>query len=343
MLFESNDIDNTQKQQQDTSFYGTNQTPIQIDLNSNNNDSNRSNESSNREIFNSSYESYQIERDLDKEYENNCFSCCHKGGKKTSRAFSFAKLFKSSKYTRLSFYKNHISFFVIIALYALVNVGLGILQFMLYESSNIAVRIARVGGILLDFNCSLIILLVLRRLITWMRNSVIGRNFLPLDDFIKFHKFIGVYILLLSIVHTLAHCVNLFWLSSEFLDGRIRRPHRNSSHILSAILNSTNDDEFMSNNTDSIPMSSSSGEINLRNKSLTHRFNSSWFNQTNRPHAPSYAELLFTTKSGIGWVGQAAMPTGWVLLVVLGIMLTFSLPFIRKKGHFQVGFLSFRC
>lgn len=52
----------------------------------------------------------------------------------------------------------------------------------------------------------------------------------------------------------------------------------------------------------------------------------------------SYAELLFTTKSGIGWVGAAAMPTGWALWAVLGVIEIFSLPCIRKKGYFQVLF-----
>ena len=49
-----------------------------------------------------------------------------------------------------------------------------------------------------------------------------------------------------------------------------------------------------------------------------------------------YAELLFLTKSKIGWVGEAAMPTGWITLLILIVMATFSMPFIRKKGHFQV-------
>ena len=50
----------------------------------------------------------------------------------------------------------------------------------------------------------------------------------------------------------------------------------------------------------------------------------------------SFADLLFTTKSGIGWVGAAAMPTGWALVSILVVMIFFSLPFIRKKGHFEV-------
>jgi adhesin transport system outer membrane protein len=34
----------------------------------------------------------------------------------------------------------------------------------------------------------------------------------------------------------------------------------------------------------------------------------------------NYADLLFTTKSGLGWVYGTACPTGWVLLLILGII-----------------------
>lgn len=50
----------------------------------------------------------------------------------------------------------------------------------------------------------------------------------------------------------------------------------------------------------------------------------------------SYAELLFTTKSKIGWVYSTAMPTGWVLLVILLIIVMFALPCFRQKGCFEV-------
>lgn len=117
---------------------------------------------------------------------------------------------KKSKYMRLSYYRNNLSFFVTFIVYCMVQILLGTLQFFyLYKDANIAVRIARVGGILIDFNSGLVVLLVLRRLTTWIRNSVIGRNYLPIDESIKFHKFIGLFIFFLSFVHTAAHCVNL--------------------------------------------------------------------------------------------------------------------------------------
>lgn len=47
-------------------------------------------------------------------------------------------------------------------------------------------------------------------------------------------------------------------------------------------------------------------------------------------------KLLFTTASKIGWIGEAAFPTGVALLVILIIMVVCSLPFVRKSGKFEV-------
>lgn len=109
----------------------------------------------------------------------------------------------------MSFYRNNLSFFIICFLYLILQIILAIIQYLIYIDVNPAVKVARIGGILLDLNSSLIVLLALRRLTTWIRNSVVGRNYLPMDDVIKFHKFIGIFIVVLSLVHTIGHCVNL--------------------------------------------------------------------------------------------------------------------------------------
>jgi hypothetical protein len=119
------------------------------------------------------------------------------------------KLVRHSKYTKLNYYKNNLSFFLTIFVYLLIQVMLVLIQMHIYWNVNLPLKFARAGGILLNFNSGLIIVLVLRRLVTWVRNSFIGRNYLPVDDFIRFHKFLGIIILLLSIEHTLGHCVNL--------------------------------------------------------------------------------------------------------------------------------------
>lgn len=157
----------------------------------------------------------KLENDDEKSTSTSCLPCCKLNSSSQFRiqnknfCSSFCKRIKKSKYTRVSYYRNNLSFFATIIAYFLIQIALSIIQYHLYASSNMAVRFARIGGILLDFNSGVIILLVLRRLTTWLRNSVIGRNYLPVDDFIKFHKFVGIFILLLSIMHTVAHCINL--------------------------------------------------------------------------------------------------------------------------------------
>ena len=94
-----------------------------------------------------------------------------------------------NKYGRVSFYKNNLAYFITIILYVLIQVFFVLLQLLvLYPSANIYLKFARAGGILLDFNCILTMLLVLRRIVTWMRNSIVGRHYPVLDDLIKFHK-----------------------------------------------------------------------------------------------------------------------------------------------------------
>jgi hypothetical protein len=55
---------------------------------------------------------------------------------------------------------------------------------------------------------------------------------------------------------------------------------------------------------------------------------------------PTYFQLLFTTKSGLGWVNGSAMPTGWALIIVLLIIVIFSMPCIRRNGYFQLFYIT---
>lgn len=163
-------------------------------------------------IFNQTIESYQEEKSFANRAENsflNCFKCCQ-GHQNENEKFKKKKTnSKFSKYTRLSFYRNNLSFFGIIIVYIIISIVLIFIQLSIYSGYDAAMKVARTAGMLLNFNCSLIILLVLRRLLTWLRNSFIGTNFLPLDDFIKFHKFIGFFLILITAVHTIGISIDL--------------------------------------------------------------------------------------------------------------------------------------
>ena len=151
-------------------------------------------------------ENYKIEND-------------QKGRKSLRKWFNFKRfcsldewknyLFKKRKFFRASFYRNNTAFFSTILIYIIIQIVLIVIQMHLYSQVNNYVKVARAGGILLNFNSCIVILLVLRRLTTWLRNSEFGRKCLALDEFLNFHKFIGFFILVLSLMHTIAHCLNL--------------------------------------------------------------------------------------------------------------------------------------
>lgn len=155
------------------------------------------------------------------------------------------------KYFRLSFWRNNWTIIVAILIFILIHVGLLIYVLVVRASANSFTKLARVPGMMLNFDSSLILLLVLRRIATYVRNTDIGRKIAVIDEFLSFHKALGYIIVILSLLHSFGHFFNFYYLSRDF-----------KPFILE--LNSTDND------TDMIP----------------------------NP-APTYAELLFTTKSGL--------------------------------------------
>lgn len=69
-------------------------------------------------------------------------------------------------------------------------------------------------GQCLNFNCTWVLVLMLRRCITALRERGFG-SVLPLDYHIYLHKLTGVLIVVLSIWHTAMHLCNFSkWLST---------------------------------------------------------------------------------------------------------------------------------
>lgn len=109
--------------------------------------------------------------------------------------------------TFFSYVKNNVPFVVFIIAYAIVNIGLFVSRIIQYKDTNIFYILARACGQALNFNCSLILVLMLRHCITLLRQ--IGcASFLPLDQHVYLHKVCGVVVAVLSAIHTMMHCVN---------------------------------------------------------------------------------------------------------------------------------------
>lgn len=73
--------------------------------------------------------------------------------------------------------------------------------------------VARGFGQLLNFTCVVIILPVLRTCTTWLRSKGVHR-FIPLDHNIYYHKLTGCFVLVYSVLHTVAHVLNFERLSN---------------------------------------------------------------------------------------------------------------------------------
>ena len=118
---------------------------------------------------------------------------------------------KNWKYLQIKYYTNNLSLVMFIILYILLQLLSLAIQIYHYERehSDKAIIAAKSFGVLLNFNLALTVLLVLRYILTRLRNRKFIRSLLPFDHFIELHKYIGVYLIVLSIGHTVAHCFHL--------------------------------------------------------------------------------------------------------------------------------------
>uniref|UniRef100_A0A8D1TN80 NADPH oxidase 5 n=1 Tax=Sus scrofa TaxID=9823 RepID=A0A8D1TN80_PIG len=106
-----------------------------------------------------------------------------------------------------AYWHNHRSHLLCLATY----VGLHVLLFALAASAHRAfgtsIMVAKGCGQCLNFDCSFIVVLMLRRCLTWLRATWLAQV-LPLDQNIQFHQLMGYVAVGLSLVHTVAHVVN---------------------------------------------------------------------------------------------------------------------------------------
>ncbi|XP_072946403.1 NADPH oxidase 5 [Epargyreus clarus] len=118
------------------------------------------------------------------------------------------KLSKMKPYQlSLPYFKNNYVFLIYLALFFLVNFGLFVARIVEYRESNGFVIFARACGQCLNFNCSWVLVLMLRHCITFLRVRGAG-SLLPLDHHVYLHKLTGVLIVIYSIVHTVMHLCN---------------------------------------------------------------------------------------------------------------------------------------
>ncbi|XP_071440439.1 NADPH oxidase 5 [Hetaerina americana] len=107
----------------------------------------------------------------------------------------------------LPYLRNNQAFISCLALILALNACLFASRIYEYWHTNAYVILARACGQCLNLDCSLVLVLMLRRCLTFLRARGLS-HFLPLDHHIYFHKLVGVLILGFSILHTITHSIN---------------------------------------------------------------------------------------------------------------------------------------
>ena len=199
---------------------------------------------------------------------------------------------------------------------------------------------SRATGKALLFNTIMVLVVVLRNTITYLRRLNLS-GILPLDNNIYLHKVIGTIIFVLAAIHSLAHLSNF---AVNVQPDPVKFVLLNYGYWT---------DRY---GHDFVELHKTAGlyrapdgcdvtlcpETYLPPSDLSPRaFNSSlpWLcqicNSTGKPW--SYAEWIFTDKpSFLGSINGSANITGVVMMAILTIMFICSLPFIRRRGHFEI-------
>jgi len=123
--------------------------------------------------------------------------------------------------------KNNASRVMFLVLYSLIQIALiiyvCIYRSLIMKSPSVWQLIARVGGMLVNLNYVLVIILMLKQTMTFIRRSYYLRLFIPVDDHIDAHRFVGSCLFLSSILHTFGHTIHFAihtnkhsWLSAMF-------------------------------------------------------------------------------------------------------------------------------
>ena len=114
---------------------------------------------------------------------------------------------KLPRYLTKTYLLNNKQHCICVLIYVLVNVALFVTSIR-YRTYNMAVIVARACGMALNFNSVLILLLMLRHSITWLRTTPM-RYILPIDNHVTYHRNVGYTIVVLSLIHTIAHLINI--------------------------------------------------------------------------------------------------------------------------------------
>ncbi|KAI3371039.1 hypothetical protein L3Q82_023520 [Scortum barcoo] len=118
------------------------------------------------------------------------------------------------RYLTRAYWHNNSRKLLFLCLYACLNVLLFIGAMLQHSHGGAWFMVAKGCGQCLNFNCTFVMVLMLRRCLTWLRATWVVRV-LPLDQNILLHQIVGYAILLFTLVHTTAHVFNFVQMSDS--------------------------------------------------------------------------------------------------------------------------------
>ncbi|XP_055516942.1 NADPH oxidase 5 [Leucoraja erinacea] len=114
---------------------------------------------------------------------------------------------KPPRYLTPAYWHNNSRKLLFMCCYLLVNILLFAFAAVNHSSIGEWYMVAKGCGQCLNFNCTFIVVLMLRRCLTWLRATWVVKV-LPLDQHVLLHQLVGFAICGLSIAHAAAHVVN---------------------------------------------------------------------------------------------------------------------------------------
>ncbi|KAK1789696.1 hypothetical protein P4O66_015590 [Electrophorus voltai] len=209
------------------------------------------------------------------------------------------------RYLTRAYWQNNSRKLLFLCFYCLINVLLFIMAMLQHAPGGIWLMLAKGCGTCLDLNCTFIMVLMLRRCLTWLRATWVVRV-LPLDQNILLHHIVGYAILIFTIGHTMAHVMNFG--NIVFLPPL----YKTFCTLIETII--------------SVPYFATGVKFQIFILSRLIQMDG-------RYHMWEY---LLTTRPGIGWIYGTASITGVVLQVLICLMVVCSSTFVRRSGHFEV-------
>ncbi|XP_042560399.1 NADPH oxidase 5 [Clupea harengus] len=118
------------------------------------------------------------------------------------------------RYLTRAYWLNNSRKLLFLCAYASLNLTLFMMAILQNAAGGICFMIAKGCGQCLNLNCTFVMILMLRRCLTWLRATWVVRV-LPLDQNILLHQIVGYAIFFFSLVHTTAHIMNFAHLSQS--------------------------------------------------------------------------------------------------------------------------------